>query len=377
MDLNQDQQDAVRGALNCEFIFSVTGSAGTGKSTVIRTINDALTSDGKNVAVLAPTGRASNLLRSKLGKGETIHKFLNYVTKDDGDTYKPRFNRYNPITGVDYVIVDEASMVNREVSDNLMSALPDRVKLILVGDINQLPPIENTPQDSVFKICLNRYPKVELKQRYRFGKQATLSQLSDDVLAGNFKNIVGSGLAYRLDGFTDEKHLNRLASTEKYWSHSAQIISPTYRGVTGCDYINKLCQLHRWGDNTKWLTPTLCAGDKVITTINTDFFHNGDIFDLVDITASEIVFQNMTVCRYFKPAPNKIIDLVNCVKPAYCITTHKSQGGEYKDVVYVLGRSSIPVANRANIYTGVTRSSENFTMLYDYYTLIRGLNTKD
>lgn len=374
MELNSDQADAVRGALDNKFIFSITGSAGTGKSTVIKTIHDNLRSQGKSVALLAPTGRAANLLRSKIENGETIHKFLGYFTRDDGDTYKPMYCRELPISNVDVVVVDEASMVNRVVFDNLLRALPDRVKVVLVGDANQLSPIEETPQESAFKICLRTYPKVELKQRYRFGKQLALSNLSDDVLEGSFKKIVTSGLAYRLDGVTDENTLNKLCSSSKYYGEECQIISPVYRGPTGCDYINKLCQLHRWGDSVKWLSPTICKGDKVITTINTDRFYNGDINTIVDITPSEIVFEDKTVCRYYKPAPSKIIDLVNCIKPAYCITTHKSQGGEYSDVVYILGRSSIPVACKANIYTGVTRSSGNFVMLYDYYTLIKGLS---
>lgn len=373
MELNQDQQKAVSGAVNNEFIFSITGSAGTGKSTVIKAIYETLCSQDKRVSVLAPTGRASNLLRTKMGHGETIHRFLGYFSRDNGDSYIPRFTRDNPVTDSDVVIVDEASMVNREVWDNLLKALPDRMRLVLVGDANQLPPIESTPQESAFKLCLSHYPKVELKQRYRFGKQAQLSQLSDDVLADNYRGIITSGLAYRLDGVTDEKVLNQLASTPKYYTFDAQIISPTYRGVTGCDYINKLCQLHRWGDSIQWLTPTLAKGDKVITTVNTQDFYNGDLFELEGITDTEIVFKTKTVCRWFRPVPSKVIDLVNCVKPAYCITTHKSQGGEYRDVTYVLGRSSIPIANRANIYTGVTRSSENFVMLYDYYTLTRGL----
>lgn len=373
MNLNDDQKDAIRGALSNDFIFSVTGSAGTGKSTVIKEIFSSLTAEGKRVEILSPTGRAANLLRQKTGYGQTIHKFLNYTTRDDGDSYHPTYTRQNPITNVDVVIIDEASMVNREVCDALLQALPDYVKVVLVGDCNQLPPIEKTEQESMFNLCLKRYPKVELKQRYRFGKQLALSNLSDNVLEGSYRDIISSGLAYRLDGVTDIKRLNQLAATEKYWSHGCQIICPTYRGVTGCDYINRLCQLHRWGDNAKKITPELCKGDKVITTVNTDGFYNGDIYDLVDITENQIVFAGKTVCRWFKPARNKVIDLANCIKPAYCITTHKSQGGEYSDVVYVLGRSSIPVANRANVYTGVTRSSENFVMLYDYYTLTRAL----
>ena len=107
MELNEDQKRAVDGAVNNQFIFSITGSAGTGKSTVIKAIYETLCGQGKRVSVLAPTGRASNLLRTKMGHGETIHRFLGYFSRDNGDSYIPRFTRDNPITDTDVVIVDE------------------------------------------------------------------------------------------------------------------------------------------------------------------------------------------------------------------------------------------------------------------------------
>ncbi len=372
MQLNNDQLKAINGALNCEFIFSITGSAGTGKSTVIKQIYSKLKEDGKSCTVIAPTGRAANLLRDKIGDSCTIHKFLRYTTHDNGDTYKPSHNRFNMIEDYSYVIVDEASMVSREVADNLMSALPDKTRLILVGDKNQLPPIENTPQESFFNICLRKYPSVYLNERYRFGNQVALSELSDAVLEGSFKKIAQSGIAYRLDGVSDSRWLNKLASNEKYYTLDAQIISPVYRGVTGCEYINKLCQLHRFGDS-KPIFNNMYSGDKVIAKINCDQFTNGDIMYLKDVTDNSIIFEEKTVDRWYNPCKGKVIDLAHCIMPAYCITTHKSQGGEYNDVVYIIGKSSIPVVNRANIYTGVTRSSSNLIVLYDYYTLITGL----
>lgn len=368
MDLNEVQIKAVEGALANKFIFSITGAAGTGKSTVIAEICNRL---GTSFEVLSPTGRAADLLRQKIGKGMTIHKFLEYFSNDYGKTYRPKFNSRNKIIGYDTLIIDEASMIARDVWDNLLKALPDNVRLILVGDPHQLNPIEDTPQTSAFKLCLKHYPKIELTTRYRFGKQADLSQLSDDVLDGNLTKVMANRMLYRLDGATDEYIINKLCSNEKYYGLDAQIICPVYRGKTGCDYINKLCQLHRFPDGTPD-EAGLMKGDKVIVTMNTPFFYNGNIMYYDHCSDEAIYFDRMTVPRYMEFGYQSI-DLLNCVKPAYAITTHKSQGGEYQDVVYIVGKTALPVIDRSNIYTGVTRSKENLVVLYDKWTLQKGL----
>lgn len=372
MDLNEVQIQAVEGALNNEFIFSITGAAGTGKSTVITEIVRRLQFNHKRVEVLSPTGRAADLLRKKIDKGLTIHKFLDYFSNDYGNTYKPRFNNRNQIDFVDYVIIDEASMIPRDVWDNLLKALPDYVKVCLVGDPNQLNPIEEQPQKSAFKLSLEHFPKVALTTRYRFGKQADLSQLSDYVLEGNLKKVCESKMLYRLDGTTDEYILNKLCSTEKYWGYDSQIISPVYKGKTGCDYINKLCQIHRWGVDAEPIENGLFKGDKVIVTLNTPYFYNGNIFTFLGTDDYYINFDKLTCPRTIEFG-NQTIDLLSYVKPAYAITTHKSQGGEYQNVVYIAGKSSGYILDRSNIYTGVTRSKENLCVLYDRYTLQEGL----
>ena len=368
MDLNEVQIKAVEGALSNEFIFSITGAAGTGKSTVIAEICNRL---GSGFEVLSPTGRAADLLRQKIGKGMTIHKFLEYFSNDYGNSYRPKYTARNQIHGYDTIIIDEASMIAREVWDNLLKALPDKTRLVLVGDPHQLNPIEETPQTSAFKLCLKHYPKVELTTRYRFGKQADLSQLSDDVLEGNSTKVMANRMLYRLDGATDEFIINKLCGNEKYYGLNAQIISPVYKGKTGCDYINKMCQLHRF-PNGKPDEAGLIKGDTVIVTMNTPFFYNGNIMFYDHCTDSEIAFDRMVVPRYIEFGKQSI-DLLRCVKPAYCITTHKSQGGEYQDVVYIVGKTALPVIDRSNIYTGVTRSKENLVVLYDKWTLQRGL----
>lgn len=373
MELNNIQNLAVSMAERNDFIFSITGSAGTGKSATIKAIVEAI---GKDVVVLAPTGRAAKLLESKIGQGTTIHKFLEYYTKDNGKTYKPRLNANNQFVRPVYVIIDEASMVTREVFDNLLKALPDGSRLCLVGDPNQLPPIENNGHESVFKTCIKKYPTIELCIRYRFGKQLDLSLLSDEILRGNSAAIIKSNMAYRLDGATDDIVINRLASNSTFYDMDSQIISPTYKGKTGCDWINKMCQFHRFDGNGTKINEDLYVGDKIITTMNTNYFMNGDVGYIHNIT-DDMIFMELNGCPLSIPRYIRIFDkpydLTNCIKLAYCITTHKSQGGEYENVAYVIGKSSMPVLNRANIYTGVTRSKKNLWIFYDKWTVEKGI----
>lgn len=368
MELNDVQKRAVNEALNCEFIYSITGSAGTGKSTVIAEISRRTELPHE---ILSPTGRAADLLRKKIGKGMTIHKFLEYWTPDFGQTYRPKYSSSNQRKDCKLLIIDEASMIDREVWDNLLKSLPDDTKIILVGDKNQLPPIEKVEQKSAFRLCLEHYPYIELTTRYRFGKQADISKLSDDVLEGKLATVLANPMMYRLDGATDEFNINKLCSTDKYYGLDSQIICPVYKGKTGCDYINKLCQLHRFPG----MVPDeagFIKGDKVICTMNCPYFYNGNIMFYEYSNEEEICFDCMSCPRYLEVNFGRI-DLLSKVKLAYAITTHKSQGGEYDNVVYIVGKTSFPVISRANIYTGVTRSKENLIVLYDKWTFQKGL----
>lgn len=380
MELNSIQQLAIQLALDNKSFFSILGSAGTGKSTVIAEIFKAGRELGKDYVVLAPTGRAAKLLAQKIGCNVyTIHRFLEYTTRDGGSTYFPQWNRNHQFNKPMHIIIDEASMINREVWDNLLGALPDGSTICLVGDNNQLPPIEKAEQVSAFNLCINNYPHIDLLIRYRFGKQAELSALSDKILEGKLNEVLASKMCYRLDGITDEHMLNKLCSNEKYWAADSQIICPVYKGRTGCDWINKLCQLHR---AEKYQVPELeqgfYFGDKVIGTMNNQFFMNGDIGFIEKIGDKTLTVRwahtntEHEFPRYIKIF-NRDYDLLLAIKPAYAITTHKSQGGEYENVVYVVGKTSIPVLDRANIYTGVTRSKQNLVVLYDRWTLQKGL----
>ena len=368
ISFHEKQIEAIVGAVD-NGIEIITGGPGTGKTTIIKCILEIFDRGGQKVLMAAPTGRAAKRMSEATGReSKTIHRLIDLgVASEDEEVLFDEDQTLN----CDVVIIDEASMIAREVWDNLLKALPDKTRLVLVGDPHQLSPIEETPQTSAFKLCLRHYPKVELTTRYRFGKQADLSQLSDDVLEGNSVKVMTNRMLYRLDGVTDEFIINKLCGNEKYYGLDAQIISPVYKGKTGCDYINKMCQLHRFPDSRPD-EAGLIRGDKVIVTMNTPFFYNGNIMFYDHCTDSEIAFDKMVVPRYMEFGKQSI-DLLRCVKPAYCITTHKSQGGEYQDVVYIVGKTALPVIDRSNIYTGVTRSKENLVVLYDKWTLQRGL----
>lgn len=382
MKLNAIQEQAVNMALRNDFIFSITGGAGTGKSTVIKSVLErAERVNGRKYQVLAPTGKAVQRLK-EFTNGSTIHSFLEFFTQDFGETYKPKYGRGLMFPEPKHLIIDEASMLTVDLFATLLKALPTGSTVCLVGDNNQLPPIEPEGTKPTFEHCLKKYPSINLEIRYRFGNQIHLSDLSDRVLNGEFQKVMQSPMAYRLDGVTDAAQIARMCKTDKYYLLDNQIISPTYKGVCGCDRINSLCQSFRVSTNSKAQRLhddfNFYYDDKVIFTRNGDGFFNGGIGYIKAITDKYISVHTgdeMSIISRRSIINKKIeVDNMNAISLAYAITTHKSQGSEYENVVYILGKGCYSLANKANIYTGITRSKKNLVFLYDYSLLRKGLS---
>lgn len=382
--LNNLQINAIQSGIESDFICCITGSAGTGKTTIIKEIVRYFIDNSElKTAVLAPTGRASRILKSKipdLTQVNTIHKHLEFKSFDRGETFRPTRNESNLLDS-DVVVIDEASMVTHELFGQLLKACKPNVKIVLVGDSNQLPPIEDNVKTSLFKQCIDKFGSTELKIEYRFGSQANISALAKNVLKGRFNEVMKSDLAYRLDRGLEQIVLTKMCSNPKYWGFDSQIISPTYKGICGCDYINKMCQAFTADKFKSYrINDKFYLNDKVICTKNTDYYSNGDVFILKDIDENHINLldekYNLLSTPRFIPNPYNSrvnIDLAEQLSLAYSITTHKSQGGEYENVVYILGSSSYFMSSKENIYTGLTRSSDKLVFLYDYNTLKKGL----
>lgn len=414
-ELDETQRQAVD--LVCDVkkrIVSVTGPAGTGKTSIMRIAYEGLVNAGYSVVLCAPTGKAAKRIHEATGiPAMTIHRLLEYPRPGDRNpktgkplrSGMPQRDRLNPLDQ-DVVLADEYAMVASDVHRNLVDALPRGGVIRMFGDIHQLPPIEqdkrlkNTP--SPFKQMLEKFPSVILTTIHR--------QEDGSGIVSNGALILKGQLPKRLDDFsmqvTDSPVMDLRAyvmeSLEKDISFGTtyhQIISPTNKGWVGTAELNNMLQRllqnndmsdsivlprHEWD---KYKRYRVAPGDKVIWTQNNydlEVF-NGETGIVVDITDFEEVVIDFgdriltippmveTTNRWGKVVqydPRQDIDL------AYCVTTHKAQGSEYQHVVYVLNKSSSWIQSRPNMYTAVTRARKHVHLIADQGSLTTSVSRR-
>ena len=407
-------------------IVAITGEAGTGKTTIIKEVYAKLLNyieENKDlfknklgkfipedyIVLIAPTGKAAKRIFEATGiPAMTIHRLLEYPMPGeiDQNTGKalvastPKRDRYNPITQK-IVLCDEYAMVNYELHRNLVDAIPRGGVIRMFGDCNQLEPIEESAvlknKPSQFQEMLIKFPSVKLQQIHR---QANGSSIIDNAHTIN-KGI----MPRRADDFclyftTEQKFptniiLDLIDKDPEFFEATKQIITPSRNSWVGTYKLNSLIQMKRFGDRLeegypierhKWAKPQefyLFVGDKVIFTKNnydlgvfngetgivTSIQLYGDI--TIDFGDKVVVIPTSQMLQIYGKTieynPQRDIDL------AYVITTHKSQGSEYKEVTYVMDRSLIYMCNRKNLYTAITRARQKVNIVTDQKTLVFSL----
>lgn len=382
-NISHDQHLAIDlGVDNTNRIIGITGEAGTGKTTVLGETANILADRGFSFALAAPTGRAAARIKEHTGfKGKTIHRLLGWGKPDEtdpDDTGIPSRDRFNPIP-VDYILIDEASMVSTELARALYNAMRPGSCIRFYGDAQQLPPVEG---DSPFISILSKYPSVTLQDNFRSQSgiiKAARSIIQGLVPAANDEvSILNVGTQMSLTV------LNEFLGPD-FKTSKSQVIIPTKIGRYGTIAVNAWLQEQLNPSNRSLYLQytlqdgviqavTLRPGDKILWTKNDynlnlfngmigtciDFDENsGDIvvsFDGKDQTIPPILEQfdqnNKSLFRY---DPRKYIDL------AYAITTHKSQGSEFDKTIILLNQTAALV--RANFYTAITRAKKHVTVI--------------
>lgn len=413
--LDEVQQQAVDLCTDMKnTIVAVTGGAGYGKTRILRNVYDHLTKAGVHTIAVAPTGKAARRIKEATGiDAMTIHRALEFphpgepnATGQHENHTQPRRHRRNPLAAR-AVLADEYAMVNDEIHRCLLQALPPGGVIRMFGDSNQLRPIEENKtligQPSNFERILDnpKFKSVRLTKLYRTGK--------DSIIAMNAKNILigqppRQGDNYRIDynKFPVVAVAELMKDDPEKWAGvHAQGITPTKKTWIGTEALNSSLQHNVFKqifastekylplERHKWTKQplTLYVGDKIIYTSNNYGLglFNGDIGTVVDIdTVSEAIHADfygtvMTItssqmvmmygsARYFNP--HKDIDL------AYMITTHKTQGSEWKSIAYVMNRSCSFMCNRRNLYTGTTRPREMVNIIADSTSMSMSLYKK-
>ena len=388
---NEEQKEAITTALKSP-ITIISGGPGVGKTTIIKAIVNSYMNKNhitniealNKIALLAPTGRASKKLASSTKlPAQTIHRFLKW----NKDTDNFQINEYNKAFHK-LVIVDEVSMLDNHLFASLLSGLTSNIKLILVGDVFQLPSVG--PGQILYDLITSKkIPAIMLSQIYRQSERSYIPYLARDI-----KNMqISDDIFNRKDdySFIDvkidniKKTINKICELSKEKGideNDIQVLAPMYKGENGIDNLNHILQnfYNPKSEKKKEITygfTTYREKDKVLQQINNPDCNvfNGDIGYITEIkykTNSKekdkitINFDG-NVVEYTK-------DDLSMIKHAYAITIHKSQGSEFPHVIMPICKSYNKMLYNKLIYTGVSRAKKSLVIIGEKDSLINAIN---
>lgn len=366
IDYNEDQENAIINSYLKNFLI-ITGGPGTGKTTIMRAIVELYREVKKisyeklkeKIALLAPTGRAAKRMSESTNMpSSTIHRFLKW----NKDNNKFQVNEYNK-SKVEFVLIDEASMIDTYLFSSLLKGLSVNTKIILVGDVDQLPSVG--PGQVLHDLINSEKVNVcELSTLYRQENGSNIVNLAYNIKEGMIDYSIFNetkDLTF-LECPRDEvlervKEISELY--EDYSYKTFQVLAPMYKTENGIDNINiKLQDLFNKKTTTKKEIiigeETYRENDKVIqlTNMPDDNVYNGDIGIIKKIITRPkkeiyIDFDDNLV----KYTPTNFFNF----KKAYAISIHKAQGSEFDIVIIPLVKAFNKMLYRKLIYTAVTR----------------------
>ncbi|MDB5297469.1 MAG: ATP-dependent RecD-like helicase, partial [Phycisphaerales bacterium] len=362
------QRDAIGQAVKSK-VMVITGGPGVGKTTLVNSVVQIFKAKGLKVVLCAPTGRAAKRLTETTGMpATTIHRLLEF----DPKTADFKRNGENPLEG-DVFVVDETSMVDLPLAHKVVRAVPPAAALVLVGDVDQLPPVgpgcvlRDVIESGAVPVC-------RLTEVFRQAAQSQIIAGAHRVNQGLmpvFPGKLGEGETpadfYFVEAEDPEAavaavlHLVQKAIPRRFGLRpldDVQVLSPMQRGVLGARNLNLALQatLNPTGTSVERHGWTFRVGDKVMQTVNDydkDVF-NGDIGRVAEIDATEqelaVTFDGRDVIYDF----NELDEL----SLSYAATVHKSQGSEYPAVVVPVHTQHYTMLQRNLLYTAMTRGKK-------------------
>ena len=366
IEYDEVQLAAIRQAVTSK-VMVLTGGPGTGKTTTTQGIIAALKKAGLRVLLAAPTGRAAKRMSEATGmEAKTIHRLLEYNPQDG---YKR--NDENPLEG-DALIVDECSMIDILLMNNLLKAVPVGMRLVFVGDIDQLPSVGagNVLRDIIDS---QRIPVVRLVCIFRQAQKSRIVMNAHAINQGRFPDTSnGRDTDFFFMREDDPERAaetivrlvkERLPRAYRESPDRIQVLTPMQRGVVGAANLNLLLQqaLNPSGPSLGRGGYTYRQGDRVMQQRNNydkDVF-NGDLGYIREVDTEE---RTLKVDFDGKWVEYDITELDELTL-AYATTIHKAQGSEYPIVVMPVLMTHFVMLQRNLIYTGITRAKKICVLL--------------
>jgi exodeoxyribonuclease V alpha subunit len=392
---NDMQKEAIIKALENNIVV-ITGGPGTGKTTIIKAIVELykklnkLSDDQLNDALclLAPTGRASKRMsESTLMPAMTIHRFLKW----NKESNQFGINEYNKDMSK-LIIIDEVSMIDINLLDNLFKGLTDNIKLVLVGDYHQLPSVGpgQILKDIIESKCVDT---IYLNMLYRQDENSYITTLAHEINTESLsENFLEPHSDYKFLECSSRAIINSLNNIcnqiidKGYDYKQVQIMAPMYRGENGIDNLNKKLQqvFNPKDDSKKEISHgdvIFRENDKVLQLVNMpdENVFNGDIGIIKNIVMANTsssgknevhVDFDGTLVKYY----NK--DLIK-LKHGFIVSIHKSQGSEFEIVIMPIASSYQRMLFRKLIYTGITRAKRKLILLGEPKAFIYGINNNN
>ncbi len=393
LELDELQMSAVLESVK-HGLFILSGGPGTGKTTTINTIIRYFESEGLDIMLAAPTGRAAKRMTEATGyEARTIHRMLELngaLSDDDNRSVRFERNEENPLEA-DVIIIDEMSMVDLTVFQALLKAVSPGTRLILVGDVDQLPSV-GAGQILRDLIESGAFPTVTLKKIFRQAGESDIIVNAHKINRGEQISLDNKSRDFffleRNDTNVIYKHMVQLV-TEKLpryvdaESFDIQVLTPMRKGALGVEVLNSILQQYinppAPGKREHTVGDTIFReGDKVMQIRNNYELEwevlsrygipidkglgvfNGDMGRIAEVRehAQELVVEFEEQKRITYAYAN-----LEELELAYAVTIHKSQGSEYPAVILPILSGPRMLMNRNLLYTAVTRAKGCVTIL--------------
>ena len=397
------QREAIIGAFN-NGIEIITGGPGTGKTTIIKAIIHIYENNGMKVILGAPTGRAAKRMTESTGReAKTIHRLLEMgVSEDDESVFEK--GESSPLD-CDVIIIDEASMIDIMLMQNLLKAINLGTRLIIVGDVDQLPSVG--PGNVLKDLIESEYIKVvRLKEIFRQGAESLIVINAHRINEGQMPLLNQKDKDFFfISEENQEKILNtiidlmnrRLPKFNKSWEilKDMQVLTPMRKGMLGVNNLNiRLQEIFNSPSKDKKEKTSrdilFREGDKVMQTKNNytlkwirvnGFGENEGVGVFNgDLGFIESIDEERKALTIIFDEERKVVydfNFLDELDLAYATTIHKSQGSEFKVVIIPVFMGSPFLMNRNLLYTGITRAKQLVVVVGFQKALMYMINNKN